>query len=89
MISESYSRSDELGLATLGVSGALADPVLSVYSGSNLILSNDNWDSSFAFSNGSRDSALVATVSAGAYTFQVSGVGGTSGVALVEVYELP
>ncbi len=37
----------------------------------------------------SRDAALVVTVPAGAFTAQVSGVGGTSGEALVEIYELP
>ncbi|MBC7369353.1 MAG: DUF1800 domain-containing protein [Undibacterium sp.] len=38
--------------------------------------------------NGSNDSALVATLSPGAYTAQVSGVGNTSGIALLEVYDL-
>ena len=38
---------------------------------------------------GSRDAALVLTLEPGAYTFSVAGVGGTTGVALVEVYLLP
>jgi hypothetical protein len=37
----------------------------------------------------SRDAALVVTVPAGAYTAQVTGVGGATGEALVEIYELP
>lgn len=43
----------------------------------------------FALSNGSADSALVATLPAGAYTAQVTGMGQTTGVALVELYEVP
>jgi len=37
----------------------------------------------------SRDAALIATLAPGSYTAQISGVGNTTGVALVEVYELP
>ena len=43
----------------------------------------------FALPSGSADSALVATLPPGAYTAQVSGVGGTTGVALMEVYDVP
>jgi hypothetical protein len=32
---------------------------------------------------------LLATLPAGGYTVQVSGVGNTTGEAVVEVYELP
>lgn len=68
------------------------------------IASNDNWGSngngptlSAAFeSNGafpltninSLDSALILDLAPGGYTIQVSGVGGTSGVALVEAYDI-
>ena len=34
-------------------------------------------------------SALVLNLSAGIYSVQVTGVGSTSGVALVEIYEVP
>lgn len=37
----------------------------------------------------SKDAALLVTVPAGAFTAQVSGVGRTTGEALVEIYELP
>lgn len=40
----------------------------------------------FALSAGSKDAALVATLPPGSYTVQASGVGGTTGVALVEIY---
>ena len=37
----------------------------------------------------SRDSVLLVTLEPGSYTAQVSGVGNTTGVALVEIYEVP
>jgi uncharacterized protein (DUF1800 family) len=42
----------------------------------------------FPWTAGSNDAALVATLAPGAYTAQVSGVGNTTGVALIEVYEV-
>lgn len=42
----------------------------------------------FAFAAGSRDSALIVDLPAGSYTIQTSGVNSTTGVALVEVYDL-
>ncbi len=87
-------------LTAFGVAGALADPKLELYSGTTLLQSNDTWDATltntftsvgaFALNAGSKDAAFVATVNAGAgYTVQVSGVGGLTGEALVELYELP
>ena len=43
----------------------------------------------FPLPPGSKDSAVIVNVSGGAYTAFVSGANGTSGVALVEVYEVP
>ncbi len=92
------------GLSQFGVSGVLADPNLSVFHGTSVIASNDNWQEqpnpttvsaaaaqtgAFGLPIGSKDSALVLTVEPGAYTFQITGAGGTTGVALVEVYILP
>lgn len=88
-------------LTPLGVTGALADPQITLYSGAAAIASNDNWSSAsnaaeiaatatsvgaFAFGAGSRDAALLVTLSAGAYTASISGVGGTTGTALMEIY---
>ena len=42
----------------------------------------------FSFNERSMDSALIAELAPGSYTARVSGLGKTSGVALVEVYEL-
>jgi hypothetical protein len=41
----------------------------------------------FDLGNGTNDSAIVVTLPAGGYTAQISGAGGTTGVALVEIYE--
>jgi N-acetylmuramoyl-L-alanine amidase len=88
-------------LAAFGVTGALSDPKLDVYDGTGAKLAaDDNWHGAlaptfsavgaFALPAGSRDAALVLTLAAGrSYTAQVSGVDGTTGEALVEVYELP
>ena len=44
----------------------------------------------FALANGSKDAALILTLAPVAYTAQVSGADGTStGVALIELYEVP
>jgi hypothetical protein len=91
-------------LAQFGVSDVLVDPQLAVFKGSVEWLSNDNWSSdaanaasvvtagnsvgAFALTAGSKDSALVASLDPGAYSIQVSGVGGTTGKAIVEAYDL-
>ena len=75
----------------------LADPVLSLHnSNGDKIASNNNWreaqeqDISGTGVAPSHDleSAIVATLGPGAFTAIVSGAGGTSGGALVEVYDL-
>ncbi|MCX6952112.1 MAG: hypothetical protein NTV51_08085, partial [Verrucomicrobia bacterium] len=38
---------------------------------------------------GSKDAVLVLTLPPGSYTIQVSGVNHTTGIALVEAYDLP
>jgi hypothetical protein len=42
-----------------------------------------------ALAAGSKDAALIVTLAPGVYSAMVSGVGNTTGVALVEVYEIP
>jgi hypothetical protein len=42
----------------------------------------------FALAAGSRDAAMIVTLAPGAYTALVSGVGASTGTALVEVYEV-
>jgi hypothetical protein len=43
----------------------------------------------FGLAAGSTDSAMILTLPAGAYTAQVSGANNTTGIALVEIYEIP
>jgi hypothetical protein len=89
-------------LASYGVAGVLAAPQLTIYNASGVaVASNSGWDGSpemqtifasvgaFSLSTNSLDSALVVTLPPGNYTAVVSGLNGSSGVALVEVYELP
>jgi hypothetical protein len=78
------------------VAGALADPQLQLFSGQNVIESNDNWRDSpnaaaieaagLAPSDDREPAILVEGLEAGPYTVIVSGAGGTTGVALVEIY---
>jgi hypothetical protein len=85
-------------LSGFGVSGVLRDPVLSVYNSSgNLIVMNDNWQSDvnhFAVeANGLAptnplESAVLMTLAPGAYTVIVTGTRATSGVGLVELYDI-
>lgn len=91
-------------LAGFGVADALADPTLTLFRGTTVLATNDNWSGAtntaeisaaaasagaFALPAGSKDAALVATLEAGSYTAVVSGVGNTTGTALVELYALP
>ncbi len=91
-----------LGAAPFNVAGVVADPQLVLFgAGATRIADNDNWGGTaaltaafsavgaFALPAASRDAALVATLQPGSYTVEVSGVGGTTGVAIVEVYEVP
>lgn len=65
---------------------------------------NDNWDGTsahsavaeaagkvgaFPFASGSRDAALVVALPPGIYTATASATGSASGIALLELYELP
>ena len=88
-------------LSALGVTGTLADPILEVINQATgaTVTANDNWTGdlatvfgsvgAFALNPGSADAALVTTLPPGAYTAKVSGSNRGTGVALVEVYELP
>ncbi|MFM8337688.1 MAG: immunoglobulin domain-containing protein, partial [Opitutaceae bacterium] len=88
-------------LGALGVTGVLADPRLEVVNQATgaTAASNDNWTSdltsvfssvgAFALNPGSTDAAVVVTLPPGSYTAKVSGANRGTGVALVEVYELP
>ena len=90
-----------LGNAPFNVAGVLADPVMTVYRGATAIASNDDWQqapnqaaletarqATFAFrlGDGQKDAACLIALNPGAYTVQVAGKDGTTGVSLVELY---
>ena len=82
---------------SLPVSGALPNPVLELFDASGAVVAtNDDWrtgqqDAIIAAGlapTSDLDAALVATLNAGSYTAVVRGAGDSTGVALVEVYDL-
>lgn len=90
-------------LGAFGLTGVLADPSIAVLnSASQEIADNDNWESAsaaalsaastragaFAFSSGSRDSAVIVDLPPGSYSVQVRGAANTTGLALVELYDI-
>ena len=91
-------------LSQFSVVGALAQPVLTLFDSSGtLIATNTGWSTNanasqisavfiavgaFALPDDSADSALLLSLAPGSYTAEVSGLNGTSGTALIEVYEV-
>ena len=85
-------------LTSLGVSGALQDPILDIYDHSGThIATNDNWkdtqQSAIQATNkqplDDREPAILATFAPGNFTAIVHGKNNTTGVATVEVYNIP
>lgn len=90
-----------LGLPPFSISGVMSDPKMELFLGQSTIASNDNWGGgstlssafssvgAFALGALSKDSALLVNLNPGNYTVQISGASGSSGLAIVEVYEVP
>jgi hypothetical protein len=88
-----------IGPSITGLSGVLADPVLELHGPAGFAtVTNNNWHddpaqavliqaSGLAPTN-NLESAIDATLVPGAYTGVVRGNGGTTGIGLVEVYDL-
>ncbi len=89
-------------LAAFSIGGAMADPQLTVFDANqNVVGFNDVWGgtaalqaafnaaSAFPLPTASKDSAILATLVPGAYTAQVNGANGSTGIVLLEVYEMP
>jgi hypothetical protein len=84
-------------LTSYGVTGALANPILELHtSDGSLIYQNDDWradqeqqilDSGLAPTD-DREAAIIATLPPGHYTAIIHGGDNSTGVALVEVYNL-
>jgi hypothetical protein len=88
----------------LGQNAVLADPQLTLKNAAGVTLrTNDDWSTggdaaiiaaasvsggAFALANGSKDAAMIIMLPPGAYTVQLSGVGNTTGIGIVEVYDI-
>jgi hypothetical protein len=84
------------------VAGAMADPTIELHNGSTVIATNDNWktddltgqsqqaaiENTSAAPTDDHESALVRTLDPGAYTVVLRGKGDTTGIAVVEAYDL-
>jgi streptogramin lyase len=93
-------RADGPALTAFGVSGVLTNPQLTVFNSSNATVDSDTaWGGSATLSNvfaavgafalqpTSADSAIFDTLPSGAYTAQIAGVNGSTGIALAELYD--
>ncbi len=92
-------------LVPLGVTGAVADPRLTVFNSAGVsVAANDDWDAAgngalvrtastatgaFALPAGSKDAASFVALGSGAYTAHVAAAAATGGQALIEVYGTP
>jgi hypothetical protein len=85
-------------LGAFGVGNPLADPVLTLKDNNGATLAiNDDWQSSQAADiaaaglapTNTAESAILTSLPAGSYTGVVSGKGNATGVAVVEIYQLP
>ncbi len=89
------------GLTPYGVTGVLATPQITLFDSTGTAIgSNTGWGGgatlaaaftqvgAFPLAAGSADSAMLVTLPSGSYTVEVAGTNNTSGIALVEVYEV-
>ncbi len=92
------------GLATFGLTGLVADPLIKVFDQTGLLLAqNDNWGDkgaaesvvaaeksvgAFLLPEGSKDAVLQVTLQPGTYSAQLSSAS-ANGLGLIEIYELP
>lgn len=86
-----------LGPSLPGVANALQNPTLELYNGQgNVVATNDNWQDSQAAEiegttippNDPREAAILRPLTPGAYTAIVRGKNNTTGVALIEAYQI-
>jgi hypothetical protein len=77
--------------------GKLANPVLELYQGGQLLITNDDWGNASnhveitntgAAPANALESAILSALTPGAYTFIVRGVNGGTGIGVVEAYDL-
>ena len=81
-------------LSAFGVPGAIADPMIDLYSGGKILSSNDDWKATqqsaiaatgFAPTN-DKESGILMTLEPGAYTVIVHGKNNQTGIGLVDAF---
>ena len=86
-----------LSLNGVPFNGRLMDPTLELHDGNGaLMATNDNWhttqeleiEASTLAPNDDREPAIIATLPPGGYTAIARGVNGTTGIGLIEMYDL-
>lgn len=85
-------------MRSFGIQRPCGDPMITLYSGSVPIASNDNWErqlsaefaqaGAFPFLSDSTESAMIVTLVAGAYTAVITCPPGREGVSLFEIFDL-
>lgn len=79
------------------VPGRLMDPVLELHDSNGQVITNDNWrtggqeteiQSSGLAPTDDRESAIIRTVPAGTFTAVIRGANNTTGIGLIEIYDL-
>jgi Putative Ig domain len=84
-------------LANFGIPNALQDPLLELHDGTGAVLiSNDNWkvpqqvaiEATGLAPPDERESAILLNLQPGSYTAIESGKNGTTGIGLIEVYDV-
>jgi hypothetical protein len=93
-------RASGPALVPLGVTNDLPDPVLAINGSGGVVGMNNGWNGNTQVAStanlvgaftwnvpSSHDSAVVSSLAEGAYTAQVNGASGDTGVALAEVYD--
>ena len=103
------ARGPSMGGAPFNLNGTLANPLLQLFSGQNIIAFNDNWrerqeeeiaatgldpcqpnpGETVAPPGCDQESAMVLDLPAGGYTAWMTGVGGQTGIGLMEIFEAP
>ena len=92
------------GLVQFGLTGVLAQPQLQLINNGTVVAQNTGISTSpdasaiiaasaqvgaFPLPAGSADSALLVSLAPGNYSATVTGTGGATGIAIIEVYEVP
>jgi uncharacterized repeat protein (TIGR03803 family) len=83
-------------LGAAGVPDALPDPKLELHSGATVVASNDNWRSAQedeiqatgVAPGDDLESGIIRTLNPGAYTAVMTGKGSSTGIGVVEVFDL-